>query len=333
MGDHAIFRPEWLEFETELGFRPLLLGPTYQDLLEQYKHNLFNITKKYGLPQPDLAVTVSGVTTSTGVRLKIYRPPNLKPNQPIVCYFHGGGLVLGTVEEDDVTVRRYAKETGLIFVSVDYKLAPYDPYPAGFGDCIDAAEWCIDHAAEYEARAAKVLLMGVSAGATLALAAALNLISHRKIGQLQGVVAVQPVTIHPEAVPVEIQHKYKSFGEHDGRSLYTKSAMRTLLELHGAPRNDPFIFPAFSRLLKKLPCVYLAGCDVDTLRDDARIFKDLLDDDQVLYVYDEYEGLPHCFFAYPSRHLDSAREEYFRKTAAGVRFVIESSEVTALPSG
>ncbi|PPJ53256.1 hypothetical protein CBER1_11840 [Cercospora berteroae] len=331
MSDHSIFRPEWLEFENELGFRPLLLGPTYEDLLEQYRHNLFNVTKKYGLPSPDESVSVSNESTPTGVRLKVYTPPNQKLNQSIVCYIHGGGLVLGTVEEDDVLVRRYAKDTGLVFVSVDYRLAPYDPYPVGFGDCIDAAEWCVSHAAEYGAKPATVLLMGISAGATLAIATALNLISHRKTSQLQGVVAIQPFTIHPDVVPGEIQRKYKSYNEHNGRSVYTRAAMETLLDLHGSPKTDPFIFPSYSRLLKKLPCVYLSGCEVDTLRDDARIFKELLVDDHVLHEYHEYTGLPHCFFAYPSPYLEKPREEYFRKTAAGIKFVLESSEIPAIP--
>ena len=199
-------------------------------MLEQYKRNLFKIIKKYGIPQPDSDVKCSERTTSSGVRLKTYRPRNLQHGHPIVCYFHGGGLVLGTVEEDDAIVCRYAKDTGLVFVSVDYRLAPKDPYPAGFGDAIEGAEWCIRHAEELEAKPGKVVLMGVSAGATLAIAVALHLISHRKLEQVQGVVACQPGTIHPEAVPGEIQHKYKSLMEHDGRSLYTTAA---LMAMHG----------------------------------------------------------------------------------------------------
>lgn len=51
----------------------------------------------------------------------------------------------------------------------------------------------------------------------------------------------------------------------------------------------------------------------------------------VLYHYDEYEKLPHYFFAYCSTHLDGIRSEYFKRTSAGIKFVVESSVLSPLP--
>lgn len=172
---------------------------------------------------------ISDDYASTGVRLRIYRPPQVKPNQPIVCYYHGGGFIFGSIQESDALVRRYTKDTGLIFVSVEYRLAPEDPYPAGCADCVEAAEWCIENAQRLGGRPQKVVLMGHSAGASFALASALNLITHRKTGYLQGLVVCSPSTIHPEAVPDDFKGRYSSYVEHDQHTINTKAAMKVFL--------------------------------------------------------------------------------------------------------
>ncbi|KXT05094.1 hypothetical protein AC578_7573 [Pseudocercospora eumusae] len=331
MQDVEIFRPEWLAFEQELGFRPLLHGPTYEDILKQYADNGLAMVEKYTFPPPDPRVLISEDSTESGVRLKIYSPPNVRGGQPVVLYFHGGGCVLGGVDEDDGLVSRHAKDTGLVFVSAEYRLAPQHPFPAGFNDCVEAANWCIANAERLGSQPDKVLLMGVSAGATLALAAALKLIDDKKDDHLQGVVACQPFTIHPDAVPEEFRNSYKSYDEHAEHTVDTKAAMKTFLELHDAPLTDPYIFPVWNQSLKKLPCVYLCAAETDTLRDDARALKTLLDRNSVPNYDDEYEKLPHFFFAYPSEHLNGVKEEYFQKTASGIKFVVESSVLSPLP--
>lgn len=275
--DSDIFRPEWLAFERELGFRPLLHGPSYEDILQQYADLGLAMVEKYTFPPPDLRVLTKEEQTRSGIRLRIYTPPNLKPGQPIVCYFHGGGCVLGGVDEDDAIVSRHAKDTGLTFVSVDYRLAPQHAFPAGFNDCVEAAKWCIDNADGLGSQPDKVLLMGVSAGATLALATGLKLVDEKRVGELQGVVACQPFAIHPDAVPEEFQDSYTSYAEHDQHTIDTKAAMQTFMQLHDAPPTNPYIFPVWNSRLKDLPCVYLSASETDTLRDDARILKKLLD--------------------------------------------------------
>ncbi|EME77263.1 uncharacterized protein MYCFIDRAFT_42424 [Pseudocercospora fijiensis CIRAD86] len=329
--DSEIFRPEWLAFERELGFRPLLLGPTLEDILKQNADMGLAMVEKYTFPPADPHVSTSEESSESGVRLKIYSPPNVRAGQPIVCYFHGGGCVLGSVDEDDGLVSRHAKDTGLIFVSVEYRLAPQHPFPAGFNDCVEAANWCITNAERLGSQPGNVLLMGVSAGATLAVATGLRLIDDKKADQLQGVVACQPFTIHPDALPDEFKHRYRSYDEHSEHTIDTKAAMQTFLGLHNAPKTDPYIFPVWNQRLKDLPCVYLCAAETDTLRDDARALKTLLDRNSVPNRYDEYEKLPHFFFAWPSAHLDAVREEYFQKTASGIKFVVECSVLSPLP--
>lgn len=217
------------QFEEELGFRPLLHGPTYADIVKQNTEIGLKLAEKYQFPSADPAVTTKEEKTSSGTRLKIYTPPDVQPDQPVACYFHGGGCVLGGIEEDDALVAKHCKDTGLVFVSVGYRLAPIHPYPAGFQDCVDAAKWCVENAKSLNNQRSKVLLIGVSAGATFALAVALKLVNEHRKGELEGIVACQPFALHPDAVPEEFQGSYSSYDEHDGHTINTKSAMKTFL--------------------------------------------------------------------------------------------------------
>ena len=255
------------------------------------------LLQKYAahFPLPDPTVVLAEHKTVSGVRIKTYTPVNATAEMPAVCYFHGGGFVVGEVDRDDPLVTRLAKDTGLVFASVEYRLAPKHVYPAGFNDCTDAANWCIDNA-KFLGTNGSVLLMGGSAGAALALGAALKLIEEGKAAMLQGVVACQPMTLHPDAVPAEYQDHYTSYDEHATHTLNSAQAMRAFFgeslsessgpnidvdrwstELHNAPKVDPYIQCLHHPRLKDLPAVYINACECDTLRDDARALKRTLD--------------------------------------------------------
>lgn len=59
----------------------------------------------------------------------------------VVLHFHGGGWVLGSEETTDSLLQFYADKSGCVALSVGYRLAPEDPYPAAVHDCVDVAEW------------------------------------------------------------------------------------------------------------------------------------------------------------------------------------------------
>ena len=93
--------------------------------------------RKLTFPGPDTSVNKSEHQTSTGIRLKSYKADTYKPDQPIIYYIHGGGFVMGSVDQDDRFLEPFSKATGCVFVSVEYRLAPKHKFPAGFQDCVD----------------------------------------------------------------------------------------------------------------------------------------------------------------------------------------------------
>ena len=98
------------------------------------------------------------------VRLRTFVPDQV---DGVLLHIHGGGFVTGSPEMTDLLHEMLSKQLDLAFVSVDYRLAPEHPYPAGPDDCEAAALWVLEHA-ERELGSDRLLIGGESAGAHLA---------------------------------------------------------------------------------------------------------------------------------------------------------------------
>ncbi len=113
---------------------------------------------------------VEALTLASGVRVRLYRPAGGSASRAGLLWIHGGGYVIGHAAQDDVLCRRFARELGATVVSVDYRLAPENPYPAPLEDCYSALKWLTDLPAVDPTR---VAIGGASAGGGLAAALAL----------------------------------------------------------------------------------------------------------------------------------------------------------------
>ncbi len=93
----------------------------------------------------------------------------------VYLHIHGGGWTLGAADMQDPMLAAMADEAGVAVVSVDYRLAPEHPFPAGPDDCEDAARWLIERGARELGAPATLMLGGESAGAHLAVLTLLRL--------------------------------------------------------------------------------------------------------------------------------------------------------------
>jgi len=105
------------------------------------------------------------------VGLRVFTPDRVGG---VYLHIHGGGWTLGAANQQDPMLWAIAEQSGVAVVSVDYRLAPEHPYPAGPDDCEDAASWLVDHAAE-EFGTDRLVIGGESAGAHLAVVTMLRL--------------------------------------------------------------------------------------------------------------------------------------------------------------
>jgi versiconal hemiacetal acetate esterase len=113
----------------------------------------------------------------------------------------------------------------MVIVSVDYRVAPKHKFPAALEDYVDAFEWAIANAARLGVRDTKVTIIGSSAGAHLAIGSASKLIDDNKGASISGVIALVLVTIHLDAVPIDLKSKHTSYEDNAELTLNTKSAM------------------------------------------------------------------------------------------------------------
>jgi len=106
-----------------------------------------------------------------GVRCRVIRSEG--PTTAVYLHFHGGAMVIGAPEVNDISNLDLARRFGMTVVSVDYRKAPEHPYPAGPDDGVAVARWLVEHA-EDEFGSARLLTGGESAGAYMAAAVLLR---------------------------------------------------------------------------------------------------------------------------------------------------------------
>ena len=90
-----------------------------------------------------------------------------------MIYFHGGGWVIGDLDSEDSTSRGLVNRVNAVLISVDYRMAPEDRFPAAPEDCYAATVWAVKHADELGVDASNLAVAGTSAGGNLSAAVAL----------------------------------------------------------------------------------------------------------------------------------------------------------------
>lgn len=130
---------------------------------------------------PNLNVTSEDIVIDGpggDLALRIYRPATPAPSRPGIYFIHGGGMVLGDLEINHPTAVMMCEALGAVLVSVDYRLAPENPYPAGLDDCVAGLTWMAGQPDELGINPERLALYGGSAGGNLAIATALWIRDH-----------------------------------------------------------------------------------------------------------------------------------------------------------
>jgi acetyl esterase len=119
---------------------------------------------------PEVVVSNIYVPSPSGpIRCQVYRPPG-QDVRPMMLYVHGGGFTVGSSEDTAYITSRIAWETKMVVVSVNYRLAPEWPFPAGLEDCCAVLGWMRAHGQEIRGNASWIAVGGDSAGGNLAAA-------------------------------------------------------------------------------------------------------------------------------------------------------------------
>ncbi|MEQ3549539.1 alpha/beta hydrolase [Pseudonocardia nematodicida] len=199
-----------------------------------------------------------------GVRILAPAEPAGAGPRPAVLDIHGGGFAIGSVALDDGANAAIVRATGAVVVSVEYRLAPEHPYPAGAEDCYAALTWLAAHAPELGADPARIALLGDSAGGGLAATTALYA---RDRG---GPAPVLMALIEPELDDRLDTHSMRTGA--DTVVWNTAQAVHSWRYYLGGAPADGYAAPARMADLTGLPPTYLTVNELDCLRDEGLEF-------------------------------------------------------------
>jgi acetyl esterase/lipase len=236
----------------------------------------------------ELALELDGRT----LKARLYVPFE-DEGKALVVYFHGGGFVVGDLDTHDALCRRLSSDTRMRFLSVEYRLAPEHPFPAGINDAVDTIRYVVTHLGDIDDPGAEVIVMGDSAGATL-MTVACALTKDEDLG-----IAAQ-VVIYPTLGPELFTDSVHEFGV--GHALDIDH-LRYDYELYldgWTDHSDPRVTPLMFNDLAGAPPAIVVVAECDPLRDEAVAYAGLLEHFGVRVELLEAEGMIHGFLRLPS---------------------------------
>lgn len=113
-------------------------------------------------------IAIPGRDQHHRIRLRIYKPAVARPASPALLWMHGGGMIIGSPQQNDRAMFDLVRELGIVVVSVDYRLAPQHPFPAPLDDCHAALKWTHANPHVLGIDPERIAIGGESAGGGLA---------------------------------------------------------------------------------------------------------------------------------------------------------------------
>jgi len=304
-----VFMPEWLVLRLHAK-RPVYRGAMIDPKAYVVGQLIETMRPEGGIPAPeegrqrlrdvaarfDLRASVDRVedialTGASGpLTARLFSNTHDK-NQPALVYFHGGGFVQGDIESHHHTCAKLAKWAGYTVISVNYRLAPEDPFPAAPQDCISAFLSVIEQAGALGIDPNNTGVGGDSAGGCLAAVTAQQLV--RK----GGVKAAFQVLIYPV---VDGNLVSRSIADMPNDPILSADVLDYFLSSYSGDwthKNDPLFSPLFGKDFSALPETYILTGGFDPLVDDGKAYADKLKNAGVSVTHAFFPGQIHGFIS------------------------------------
>lgn len=252
------------------------------------------------------------------LRLRFYSPSNHDRCSALV-HFHGGGWTLGSLDSHDPVCRSMARLARCLVISVEYRLAPEHPFPAGLEDCAAATRWVFHNAAALGVRESAIAVSGDSAGGNLA--AAVSILLRETNGPAPAAqLLVCPITGDPTSdCPSFKQYSEDYFLRTVDMLWYWRNYCGQEEFLHNSRA-----LPLYVSDLSKLPPAIILTAEYDPLRDDAENYARRLSQAGVPVFLKRYTDAFHGFWNLAGV-LDSSREA-IQDAATELRLIFRAAK-------
>jgi acetyl esterase/lipase len=238
--------------------------------------------------------SVPGRQGDPAVRVRVYQPDDRPPLLPALLWIHGGGYVMGDIEQDDRLMKQMVKRIGCVAVSVDYRLPPEHPFPAPVEDCYAGLTWLFAHAGDLGVDSSRVAIGGASAGGGLAAGLAL-LVRDRKEMQVAFQLLIYPMIDDRNVTPA-------SYAITDPRVWHRESnrlGWKAYLGRDGGGDDvSPYAAAARATDLRNLPPAYIPVGALDLFIDENIEYAQRLIQAGVPTELHVYPGAIHGFDAF-----------------------------------
>lgn len=241
----------------------------------------------YG-PGPDVARVVDEAVPVAGgsVPVRILAPENPRA---VIVYYHGGGWVIGSLDETDTLARKMVERTGAAVVLVDYRLAPEHRYPTAVEDSWAALLWTVRHLDD-QGLTLPLIVSGDSAGGNLAA-----IMAQRAKAENGPAIALQ-VLIYP-VTDADLDNA--SYTDPANQLMLSRDSMVWFWD-HYAPdhasRRQPDASPLQASDLSGLPPAVVLTAEHDVLCDEGEAYADKLRAAGVPVQSRRFDGQMHGFF-------------------------------------
>lgn len=233
-----------------------------------------------------------------GIPVRVYRPSDAKG---VVIALHGGGWLAGSIDAFDDVARHIAHDSGQAVVSVGYRLAPEAPFPAALNDVWEVVQWVSRHGGEIDLPGSKLMLLGDSAGANLAAAAALMARDAGGPEILLQVLVYPGLDARMESPTHETYKDGYLLTKRDVASTFRTYGVGTVVEV-----DDWRVSPLRAKSVAGVAPALLISAECDPLRGDASAYARKLLEDNVPATHVTYSAVTHLFFGMRDV-LDAAR--------------------------
>lgn len=243
----------------------------------------------------DATVTALGAPARQ-IPIRLYQPVANGSTPALVIFFHGGGFVFGGIDGYyDHVCRMLCDLTHAVVISVGYRLAPEDKFPAASDDGVEVLRWASTQADALGYAPGQIFIAGGSAGANLAAVTALRA-RDENICSVRGQVLYYPITRYPD--PPTASHIACATGYYlTGADIFWfwQQYLRD-----AADRTHPYATPVNAGSLAGVAPAFMITAEADPLRDEGEAYAHKLQADGVPIELKRYSGVVHGFMAFPT---------------------------------